>query len=124
MAPPSGAKTKLNTCAHERTFPYPTKSKSFLQAYSNDIWTKSLAQTMSFNSMTDRQRDRQTDKKLNVFASPGGARSPSPTKLGMVIEDLEHVLASPNIFRSEVQYCRYRTLKIWGKPDTLNSKLP
>ena len=65
--------------------------------YSNDIWTKSLAQTMSFNNVTDRQTDRQT-KELNVFASPGGARSPSPTKLGMVIEDLEHVLAPPKRF--------------------------
>ena len=32
-------------------------------------------------------------KKLNVFGRPGGGWNPSPTKLGMVIEDLEHVLA-------------------------------
>ena len=34
-----------------------------------------------------------TDKKLNVFRHPGGGWNPSPTKLGLVIEDLEHVLA-------------------------------
>jgi len=40
----------------------------------------------------DGQKNRQT-KKLNVFGCPGSGQHPSPTKLGMVIEDLEHVLA-------------------------------
>ena len=39
-----------------------------------------------------QKRDGQT-KKLNVFGHPGSGWNPSPTKLGMVIEDLEHVLA-------------------------------
>ena len=39
--------------------------------------------------------DGQTDKKLNVYGRLKGGWSPNPTKLGMVIEDLEHVLASP-----------------------------
>ena len=43
--------------------------------------------------MLYRQTDRQTDKKLNVFGRPGGGLNPSPTKHGMVIEDLEHVPA-------------------------------
>jgi len=35
--------------------------------------------------------NRQTDK--NVFGHPGGGWNTSPTKLGMVLEDVEHVLA-------------------------------
>ena len=34
-----------------------------------------------------------TYKKLDVLGSPGSPRSPSTTKLGMIIVDLEHVLA-------------------------------
>jgi len=40
-------------------------------------------------------------KKLNVFGHPGGGWNPSPTKLGMVIEDLEHVLASEKLLGSD-----------------------
>jgi len=37
--------------------------------------------------------DRQTNKqKINVFGCPGGGWNSRPTKLGTVIEDLEHVL--------------------------------
>ena len=39
-----------------------------------------------------QKRDGQT-KKLNVFHRPGGGWNPIATKLGMVIEDLQHVLA-------------------------------
>ena len=81
---------KLSTGAQLQTFPCPTASKSFL--YSNTFMAKSGAQTLTFKSVTDRQTDRQT-KKLNVFGHPGGGLNPSPTKLCMVIEDLEHVLA-------------------------------
>jgi len=43
-----------------------------------------------------QNRDEQTDKqKLNVF----GGWKPSPTKLGTVIEDLEHVLAPLELLR-------------------------
>jgi len=47
------------------------------------------AQTLTFKSVTDRQ----TNKKLNIFGHPGGGWNPSPTKLGMVIENLKHVLS-------------------------------
>ena len=42
----------------------------------------------------DEQANRQTDREkiLNVFGHPCGGRNPSPTKLGMVIEDIERVL--------------------------------
>jgi len=42
--------------------------------------------------------NKQT-KKLNVCGCHGGGRNPSPTKLGMVIEDLEHVLTPRKLFR-------------------------
>ena len=53
---------------------------------------KSGVQSVTFKSVTNRQTNKQT-KELNVLGRPGDGRNPSPTKLGMVIEDLEHVLA-------------------------------
>ena len=44
------------------------------------------------NGQTDKQSDRQT----TFFCCPGGW-NPSPTKLGMVTENLEHVLAPPKL---------------------------
>jgi len=78
---------KLNKGAQLQAFPYLTASKSFL--YSNAFMAKSGAQYLMFKSVTNRQTNR-----LNVFNRPGGGWNPSPTKLGMVIEDLELVLAS------------------------------
>ena len=65
-------------------------SKSFL--YSNAFVAKSSAQSLTLNIMTDKQTNKQT-KKLDVFGCPSGGRNLSPIKLGMVIEDLEHVHA-------------------------------
>ena len=62
--------------------------KSFL--YSSIFMAKLGAQTLTFDSVMDKQTDKQ---KLSVFGRPGGGCNPSPTNLGMVIEDLEHVLA-------------------------------
>ena len=45
--------------------------------------------------------DRQTDKKLNVFVRLGCRWNTSPTKLGTLIEDLEHVLARLKLLGSE-----------------------
>ena len=56
---------KLNTGAQLQTFSYPTVSKSFL--YSNAFMAKSGAQSLTFNSVTNKQT-----KKLNVFGHPGG----------------------------------------------------
>jgi len=53
-----------------QTFPYPMVSKSFL--YSNAFMAKWGAQTLTFKSMTKKQTDRQTNKKLNVFGRPVG----------------------------------------------------
>jgi len=84
VAPPSGIETKLNVDAQLQTFPYPTISKPLLS--SNAFWVMS-SQTMLFKSMTDKL----TDKKNQHFWLPGGVQSPSPTRFGRVIEDLEHV---------------------------------
>jgi len=62
------------------------KSGDFNFQSSTVMFLKSDAQTLK--SVTDRQT-----KKLNAFGHPGGGCNPSPTKLGMVIEDLEHVLS-------------------------------
>jgi len=78
---------KLSTGAQLQTFPYPTTSKSFI--YSNTFTAKSGAQTLTFKSVTDRQ----TDKKTQRFWPPRRRVKCEPTKHGMVIEDLEHVLA-------------------------------
>jgi len=74
LSPTGNSLTKLNTSAQLKTFPYPAASKSFL--YSNAVIAKSVAQSLTFKSVTnketDKQTDRQTDKKLNVFGHPGG----------------------------------------------------
>ena len=58
--------TKLNTGARPQTFPDPMASKLFL--YSNAFMAKQGAQTLTFRSVTNKQTDRQTNKKLNVLA--------------------------------------------------------
>ena len=60
-----------------------------------------------------------TNKKLNVF---GGEWSPSPSKLGTMIENLEHVLAPLEHLGSDVWFCCKGALKIWGKSYSLNWK--
>jgi len=47
-----------------------------------------------------QKRDGQT-KKPNVCRHPGSGWNPSPTKHGMVIEDIEHVLAPLNCLGSD-----------------------
>jgi len=86
--------TKLNTGSQLRNFAYPTASKLFL--YSVALVAKSGAQSLAFKSVTNSQTNRETNKK-HVFGHPGGGWNPSPTKLGMVIEDLKHVLAPPKL---------------------------
>jgi len=95
MSPTGINLTKLSTGAQLQTFPYPAASKTFL--CSNAFMAKSGAQSLTFKSVTDRQ----TDKILNVFGYPGGGWNLSPTKLGMVIEDVEHVLAPIKIWISQ-----------------------
>jgi len=53
VSPIGSSLRKLNTGAQLQTFPYPTASKSFL--YSNAFMAKSGAQSLTFQSVTDRQ---------------------------------------------------------------------
>ena len=78
-------------------------SKSFL--YSNAFMAKSGAQALTFKRVMGRQKDRQTDKNSRFLAArrPGGGCNPSPTKLGTMIEDLEHVLAPLKRLGSDAQ---------------------
>jgi len=68
LSPNGNSLTKLNTGAQLQTFPYPTASKSFL--YSKAFMAKSGAQTLTFKSVTDKQTNRQTDKKTQRFWPP------------------------------------------------------
>jgi len=70
VSPIGNSLTKLSTGAQLRTFPYPTVSKPFL--YSNAFMAKSGAQSLTFKSVTNKQTNKQTYKKLNVFGCPGG----------------------------------------------------
>jgi len=88
--------------AQLQTFPYPTASKSFL--YANAFIAKCGAQSLTFKSVTNKQTDKPTNRqKSQRFDHPCGGeiRAPSPTKLGTVIEDLEHVLAPLKLLGSD-----------------------
>ena len=60
-------------------FPYPMASKLFL--YSNAFMAKLCAQNVTLKCVSDKQTDRQTDKKLNVFAIPGAGEIRAPPNL-------------------------------------------
>jgi len=64
VLPIGGNLRKVNMIAHLQIFPYPMVSKSF--PYSSAFMATSGAQTLTFNSVTDT--DRQI--KLNVFGAP------------------------------------------------------
>ena len=93
---------KLNTSAQLQAFPYPTTWKLFLVSVLQRLHGE-IGRTNSYVQKCDEQTDRQTDrqKKLNVFGRPGGWWNPSPTKLCLVIEDLEHVLVPRKVFGSD-----------------------
>jgi len=65
---------------HVQTFPYPTVSRSFLT--SNVLNGEVAFTNFTIQSVTVK---KQTSKLLPL---PGGMRSPSPTNLGMVIEEV------------------------------------
>jgi len=89
----------MDTGAQLQTFPYPTVSKLFL--CSSAFMAKSGAQSLTFKSVTDRQTDRQTDQKTQRFWPPRQQMKSEPTKFGVVIEDLEHVLALLKLLGSD-----------------------
>jgi len=81
---------KLNTGVMDNYKPSP------IQRYQNRFCTSAPSWRNRVHKLWHSRAwrtDKQTDKKLNVFCCPSGWWNPSPTKLGTVIEDLEHVLA-------------------------------
>ena len=66
VSPIGSSLRKLKTVPQLRTFLYPTASKSFL--YSNVFMAKSVAQALTFKSVTDRQTNSQ--KNSTFFATP------------------------------------------------------
>ena len=77
LSPIGSILRKVNTGAQLQTFPYSTTSKSFL--YSKALMAKSGTQSLRFKSMTNK--DRQTDKKINVFGHPGAGEIQAPPDL-------------------------------------------
>jgi len=67
VSPIGSSPRNLNTGAQLQTFPYPTVSKSF--PYPNAFIAKSGAQSLTFESVTNRQTDRQT-KNSTFLAAP------------------------------------------------------
>ena len=67
----------------------------------------------------DRQANRQT-KNSTFLATPAAGRgwNPSPTKLGTMVEDLEHVLAPLKLFRIQ------RTVSLLEGPENLGKPIP
>jgi len=116
VSPVGGSLRKLNTGAQLQTFPYPTASKTFVD--SSDFMAKSNQEHKFRRSeATNGQTDKHTNKILNVFGRPGGGWSPCPTKFGMVVEDLEHVLVPSK--QSELRHILLPLggVENMGKPD-------
>jgi len=84
-----GSLRKLNTGAQLQTFPHPTVSKSFL--YSNAFTETSGAQSLTFESVADKQKTDKQPKNSTVLASSRRVKS-EPHQTWHVIEDLEHIL--------------------------------
>jgi len=59
--------------AQLQTFHYPTASKSFL--YSNVFMAKSGAQSLTFESVTDRQTDKQKTQRFLAAPAAGEIRA-------------------------------------------------
>ena len=85
---------------------------------------KSGAQTLTFKSVTDKQTNRQTDKKTQRFWPPWWRVKSEPTKLGMVVEDLEHVLVRLKLLAVRRTVSPLGGAENLGEPDTLKLNLP
>jgi len=68
LSPIGNCLTKLTTSAQLQTFPYPKASKSFL--YSNAFMAKSVAQSLTFKSVTDRQKTQRFWPPRRVKSEP------------------------------------------------------
>jgi len=98
LAPLSGIDTKLKAGVQQQSFPYPTVYQNRFCKLFSALMAKSWAQTLSFQSVTD--------KKRQIFFAPGGARSLSLTKIGVVIQEVHTILVPLKCFASDVHFRR------------------
>ena len=100
----------LNTRAQLQTFPYPRYQNRFCiptpswQNWAHNPWRSKAWRT-----------NRWTQKKLYGFWPPRRRVKSSPTKHGMVIEDLKHVLGPRKLLGSGA-VLPLGELKVWGNP--------
>jgi len=74
------------------------KIVSVLQRFHGEIM-RTNSDVQKRDGQTDTQTDRQTHRqKTQRFCRPGGRWNPSTAKIGMVIEDLEHILTPPVLY--------------------------
>jgi len=73
MLPIGSSLRQLNTGTPLQTFPYPTVSKSFL--YSHAFMAKSGAQSLTFKSVTNKQ------KNSTFLAAPAAGEIQAPPNL-------------------------------------------
>jgi len=102
------------TQRHQNRFCVPTPS---WRNRAHNLWCLKAWRT---NRQTNTQTIRQ---KLNVFGHPGGGWSPSLTKLGTVIADLEHILEPQTFPGMTHSYAARGRSKFWGTRP-LNLKAP
>ena len=83
---------KLSTGAQYKPSPIQRYQNRFCTP--NAFMTKSGAQTLTFRSVTHKGRQTGRQKNSTFLATPAADEIRAPPKLlGMVLEDLEHVLA-------------------------------
>ena len=99
MSTVGGNLRKLNTVHNYKPSPYPTASKSFL--YSNVFMVKSGAETLTFKSVTDRQKSSTLSDPHETWHGDRGPRARSCTL--KTFGGLTHRLVLP-----------LGALKIWG----------
>jgi len=76
---------------------------------------QSGVQILLFESVTDKQKQtNKQNKKQWTFLPTGGVQYPSPTKLGMVIEEVRTILAPQKHVRLRCIVSPLKALKIWG----------
>jgi len=94
-----------------------TKIVSVLQRVDGEV---------AFTNFVIQKRDGQTkkQKRKSNFSTHGGARYPSPTKLGTVIEEVRIFLASPKHVRLQPTVSPLGALKIWGNAQTPSANPP
>jgi len=113
---------RVCTTAHVQKLPCPTIPRSFRN--SKAFTAKWRSQSLLFESVTDKQKTQKNQQKHRTFLPPGGARYPSPTELGMVIEEVRTLLAPRKHVRLRRIVLPLGALNIWGNAQIPKVKPP